>query len=338
MAGPPRVSVVLPVRDAATTLAECLDSLAAQTLHQHEVIAVDDGSRDGSTRILAERARRDPRLRPIVTPPLGLVRALQLGLAVARAPLVARMDADDLARPERLRLQVEHLEHCPEIDVLACAVAATGVAGSAAGAGIRRYVAWTNSLRDHEAMARQRFVESPVIHPSVVMRTLALRRLGGWRLFDGPEDYDLWLRAFEAGLRFARLGEVLLDWRDSPGRLTRADPRYGAERFARLKLEALRRGPLRGRSAVVWGAGPIGKSWARRLQAAGLEVRAFVEVNPRQIGQSIQGIPVVGREAVRPQAALVHLAAVGQPGGRDRIRDEAARLGLREGCDFFAVA
>jgi hypothetical protein len=171
------------------------------------------------------------------------------------------------------------------------------------------------------------------------MRTRALLSLGGWREFDGPEDYDLWLRAFDAGLRFAKLGETLLEWRDSPGRLTRTDPRYAAARFLALKVQALGRGPLAGgRPVVVWGAGPVGKAWSRALRAAGHELRAFVEVDPRKIGARLHGVPVV---AVGEAAALrgpLHLAAVGQKGARERIRAEAARLGLVDGEDLIAVA
>ena len=103
----PAVSVLLPVRDAASTLAACLDSLAAQTLADHEVVAVDDGSMDGSGERLGARAAADPRVRVFRTPPRGLVPALTLALAEARAPLVARMDADDVAHPPRLEAQVQ---------------------------------------------------------------------------------------------------------------------------------------------------------------------------------------------------------------------------------------
>ena len=140
---------------------------------------------------------------------------------------------------------------------------------------------------------RERFVESPLVHPSVVLRTEALRALGGWRDGPFPEDYELWLRAIDAGRRFARLPEVLLRWRDTPSRLTRSDPRYGRDRFLATKLEALCRGPLSGRPAVVWGAGPIGKSWSRALAAAGRAAAAFVEVDPRKIGTRIHGVPVL---------------------------------------------
>lgn len=330
--------MLLPVRDAVATLGACLDSLAAQTLADHEVVAVDDGSRDGSGEVLRARARSDPRLRVLGTPPRGLVPALNLALEEARAPLVARMDADDRARGERLLLQAERFERDPAVDVLGCRVRLAGT-GAPPGEGMRAYVRWQNALLDHDAMARDRFVESPLVHPSVAMRRVTLRRLGGWRAFDGPEDYDLWLRAFHEGLRFAKLAEVLLDWHDSAGRLTRTDPRYGPGRFLALKLEWLARGPLAGgRPAVVWGAGPVGKGWSRALRAAGHEVQAFVEVNPRKIGARVHGAPVVAVEEAARLRGPLHLAAVGQPGARERIRAEAARLGLAEGADLVAVA
>jgi len=334
----PAVSVLLPVRDAGDALDSCLDSLAAQTLADHEVVAVDDGSSDGSSERLAARARQDPRVRVVRTPPRGLVAALSLALAEARAPLVARMDADDVARERRLEAQALRLREDAGVDVLGCRVAVGALGGGPAGGGMCRYVEWVNSLADHDAIARNRFVESPLVHPSVAMRTAALRALGGWRDFGGPEDYDLWLRAFDAGLRFATLPEVLLEWRDSPGRLTRTDPRYAPAAFARLKAEALARGPLSDRPAVLWGAGPVGKAFSRALRAAGRTVAAFVEVDPRKLGQRVHGAPVVGVGEARRFAPALHLAAVGQRGVRERIRAEAARLGLAEGEDFFAVA
>ncbi len=333
----PRVSVLLPVRDALPHLPVCLDSLAAQTLADHEVVAVDDGSRDGSAELLLSRAARDPRLRVRRTPPRGLVPALALALAEARAPLVARMDADDVARPERLALQAARLDSDGGVDVLGCRVEATAAPGERPGAGMVRYVEWSNSLLDHQAIARERFVEAPLVHPSVAMRTATLRRLGGWRDVSGPEDYELWLRALSAGLRFAKLEEVLLEWRDTPQRLTRRDPRYRPSRFLEVKLEALA-ALLQGRAVVVWGAGPIGKAWARALASRGHRLRALVEVDPRKIGRTIHGAPVVPVDEVPALAAAVHLGAVGQPGARERLRAAAAAAALVDGETFFAVA
>jgi glycosyltransferase involved in cell wall biosynthesis len=331
----PAVSVLLPVRDARGTLVACLDTLAAQTLEDHEVVAVDDGSVDGSAELLRERASRDPRVRALLGGRSGLVSALNTGLAAVRAPLVARMDADDECQPARLALQKARLDADPATHVLGCRVRLVGARSE----GLQAYVDWQNGLVDHEAIARDRFVESPLVHPSVMMRTEALRALGGWRDFRGPEDYDLWLRGFDAGLRFAKLDETLLLWRDSPRRLTRTDPRYSPESFQALKVAALLRGPLAGgRKVVLWGAGRVGKSWARALVSAGGAVVGFVEVDPRKIGGTVAGVPVVGVADAGRWRGPLHLAAVGQKGARDRIRAEASRLGLEEGRDLVAVA
>jgi hypothetical protein len=201
------------------------------------------------------------------------------------------------------------------------------------------YVAWSNGLLDHAAIVRDIWIESPLVHPSVVMRASALRALGGYRDFDGPEDYELWLRAHAAGLRFGKAPETLLAWRDLPDRLTRRDSRYAAERFRALKLEALERGPLAaGRGVVIWGAGPIGKGWARALLARGHRVVAFVEVDLGRIGQTIHGAPVFRVDEAARLRGPLHLSAVGQKGARQRIRLEARRLGLVEGHDMLAVA
>jgi len=268
------------------------------------------------------------------TPARGLVAALNTALGRARAPLLARMDADDVCHPDRFALQVRGLEDDPRCAILGC-----GVEASHAGSGLRGYVAWLNSLVTHEDIVRDLLVESPLAHPSVLMRAEVLRELGGYRAFDGPEDYDLWLRAHARGWRFGKRREVLLDWRDGPARLTRADPRYAPDRFRDLKMDALERGPLRAsRAVVVWGAGPVGKGWARALRARGHAVAAFVEVDRRKIGQRIHGARVVDVAGAAALAGHLHLAAVGRPGARARIRAVARELGLREGDDLIAVA
>jgi hypothetical protein len=267
-------------------------------------------------------------VRIVRTPPRGLVAALNAGCAVAQAPFLARMDADDICHPERLARQVERLQREPALAILGCGVELFGTT-SASNAGMRAYVTWGNALLTHDDIVRDLYVDAPLVHPTVMMRRPALDALSGWRDFEGPEDYDLWLRAHQAGLRFARLPEILLRWRDGDARLTRSDARYRASCFQALKVEALLRGPLRDAAVAIWGAGPIGKSWARAL-AGRCTVAAFVDVHPRRLGARIQGAPVIDTQAVSGLGAVVHLAAVGQPGGRERIRTLAASMGLPE--------
>jgi hypothetical protein len=243
------------------------------------------------------------------------------------------MDADDVAHRERLLLQASELQRDARVAILGSRVRL--LRGTPRDAGMRAYVAWSNRLLGHDAIVRDLLVESPLVHPSVMMRTRALRALGGYRDGPFPEDYDLWLRAAARGLRFSKRPERLLAWRDSPGRLTRSDARYAAARFRALKVDSLL---VRGRAFVVWGAGPIGKAWARELLARGVPLRAFIEVAPRKLGQTIHGAPVLGLDAAFGLRGPLHLFAVGQPGARQRMRAFCRSRGLAEGRDFVAVA
>ncbi len=331
----PAVSVLLPVRDAAATLGTALRSLARQTLEDHEIIAVNDGSTDGSAQILERASRADARIRVLHTARRGLVAALNDAIRQVRSPLVARMDADDVAHTNRLRLQHQRLCEEPTLSILGTRVRLLGGDGNL---GMRRYVAWSNALLSHEEICRDLFVESPLVHPTVMMRSAALRALEGYRDFPGPEDYDLWLRAHAAGLRFAKVDAPLLLWRDGPARLTRSSPRYADERFRDLKVRFLVDGPLRDRAAVVWGAGPVGKAMARCVIRCGGRLAAWAEVNPRRLGARILGAPVLTAEEAILIPDTLHLGAVGQHGARGRLRELATGLGLVEGKSFIAVA
>jgi glycosyltransferase involved in cell wall biosynthesis len=118
---PAAVSILLPIRNAAETLPAALDSLLAQTFGDFEIVAVDDGSTDATAAILRQYAARDRRLRPFANAvAAGLVPALRIAHGLAGAPLLARMDADDVAYPERLEKQVALLEADPDLAGCGC--------------------------------------------------------------------------------------------------------------------------------------------------------------------------------------------------------------------------
>ena len=335
----PSVSVLLPVRDAGPDLEACLASLERQTLSGFEVVAVDDGSSDGSGQRLEAWAARAPWLRVLRRPPEGLVAALNHGLAVCRGPLVARMDADDVSHPRRLELQSALLEARPKAGVVSCLVRHYPRARVAEG--FARYERWLNGLRTHEEMARERFVESPLAHPSVMVRRELLAAAGGYRDCGWPEDYDLWLRLFAAGVRFAKVERPLYFWREHPGRLTRRDPRYSSDSFLRCKAHHLALGPLAGgRQVVVWGAGQTGRRLARLLLEQGIEIMAFVDIDPRKVGGTARRRPVVAPETLPGLLGprTVVLAAVASRGARELIRARLEAIGLVEGEGFWCVA
>lgn len=334
----PAVSVVLPYRDAASTLDEALASLRAQSLHAIEVIAVDDGSTDGGAGIVARYAARDDRFRAVRSPGLGIPGALSLGVAHARAPLLARMDGDDVAHPERLAAQVEALALAPRVGALGTRV--EGFPEGGVGEGFRAYIDWQNGLLSPDDHARELFVESPLCHPSVVLRREALEAVGGYVERVWAEDYDLWLRLDAAGWWLAKVDRVLLRWRHQASRATLNDGRYAAERFREAKAHYLApRLRALGRPVWIWGAGATGRRFARALEPHGLRVSQFVDIDPRKIGGVARGAPIGDVERlVASRGACVVLVAVGARGARGIVRARLARLGFVEGGDFFCVS
>jgi len=206
---------------------------------------------------------------------------------------------------------------------------------AAVASGRRRYDAWLNGLRRHEDMARERFVESPLAHPSVTFRADAVAAVGGYRAIDGPEDYDLWLRLLAAGWRLAKVPRVDLFWRESPGRASRTDPRYGKEGFARVRAAAIAR-HLAGRPAAIVGAGTGGRRLARSLTSAGARVAGFVDLDRRKVGRAPYGLPVLGpEEGLERLGEVVWLSSVRSWGARAEVRGWLAGAGLVEGDGFF---
>jgi len=331
----PRVSVLLPCRDAAATLAEAVMSLETQTCTDFEVVAVNDGSLDDTAAVLDEWAARDSRVRVVHQARWGLVPALEAACAVATGELLARMDADDVAHADRLARQVALLDAEPEL--AACGTLVRYVPRATLRNGALRYEAWINALVTPTDIERELFVECPIPHPTLMVRRGILAAVGGYRDQGWPEDYDLVLRLWAGGHRMGKVNAVLLDWRDSPGRLSRRDRRYDENAFRRCKVHFLGRRIGR-RDVVVWGAGPVGKAFARALQSAGHSVVAFVDLDPRKIDQEIHGAPVIAPDDVARFRRAFCVGAVGSEGAREEIRAMLSALGWREPEEWCAVA
>ncbi|MEW5773432.1 MAG: glycosyltransferase [Thermodesulfobacteriota bacterium] len=337
---PPLVSVILPAYNAAATLPAALDSLLAQSLADFEVVAVDDGSADATARVLAEYARRDRRVRPLSIPHGGIVAALDAALDAARGELLARMDADDLALPERLARQAAALEEDPELGLASCRVAFGGCRRSCAG--YARYVDWTNSLLSPGDISLNRFVESPLAHPSVMFRAAVVREHGGYRDGPFPEDYELWLRWLEAGVRMRKLPETLLAWSDPPGRLSRVDGRYSSEAFYAVKAGYLARWLARRNphhpDVVLAGAGRTTRKRMELLTGHGVRIAAYLDVDPRKIGHAVQGRPVLHRDQVPGPEECFVLSCVASHGAREDIAAFLEGRGFALGKNWLPAA
>lgn len=332
------VSVVLPFRNAGATIEAALAGLLMRDDAALEVLAVDDGSCDAGPALVRTWAQREARLRLFSTSGRGLVAALQRGVHEARGELIARMDADDIAHPERLSRQRAYLLQHTHLAALGTRVEAFADDGELGG-GMHHYVQWQNSLLTPEDHRRELFVESPLCHPSLMIRRDAMNAVGGYLETGGPEDYELFLRLDHAGLALAKLPEVLLSWRHRAGRATFSDARYSFARMRSAKAPFLAARALRTdkQRHVLWGAGPTGRRLARELEAHGLRVACFVDIDPRKLGGVARGCPIVPPDAL--DSARDHvIAAVGARGARALIRADLTARGFIEGHDALFAA
>ncbi|MBU1230258.1 MAG: glycosyltransferase [Proteobacteria bacterium] len=344
----PRVSVCLPCRNAAATLPAALDSLLGQTLQDFEILAVDDGSIDRTWEVLCAYARRDARIRPLRQPHLGVALAANAAVEAGAAPYIARMDADDLCLPRRLEVQAALLDAEPRLDLVSGLVRFGG--DRKRRQGYAAHVDWLNTLATPEDIAVNRFVESPVANPSVMFRREAYNRLGGARQSTGaspfPEDYEMWLRWLERGVRMGKAPEEVLVWNDPPTRLSRTHADYSLEAFARIKAQYLWRWLIRHNPqhprVWVWGAGRVSRQRLAHLCGMGLAIEAYLDIDAKKIGQRVHGVPVLPREAIPPCAASEQgtpfiLANVASRGARGEIKAWLQGLGYELGVGAVAV-
>ena len=276
-----RISVILPYKNEARYIRQCLVSLARQTENRFELVAIDDGSRDGSREIVNSFQDRFHRFTHIRTGKRGrgLVKALNMGFDASAGELTARADADDLFHPRRLEMQSRLIES--GIDIAGSLV--RFFPSRRVMRGFKVYENWINSLRTHTAIASEMYVETPIAHPSLMIRRSVLDRIGGYEENEWPEDFDLMLKAYRAGAVFGKVPKHLLFWREHEERMCRTDRRYSLDAFIRCRCSHLARGPLAsGRRLALWGAGPNGKKTATCLKREGIDFDVFIDIDPKK--------------------------------------------------------
>jgi glycosyltransferase involved in cell wall biosynthesis len=331
----PRVSILLPARNAAATLHACLSSIVRQTEPSWECVVVDDGSTDCTADIARALGRRDPRVLVVSTPPSGLIHALNEGLRHCRANLIARMDADDLMHGRRLAVQRDVLERDASLSAMGCHVRL--FPRRSISPRLREYEAWLNGMRTADEIARDRFVECPVAHPTLMMR----REMAalGYENRRWPEDYDLVLRALASGMRIGVVPRRLLCWRHGAGTLSRTDPRYAQVQFIACKAHYLATGFLANTDDyVLWGYGATGRALRRALARLGRFPSHIVEVKQGRIGQRIHGAPVVVHTALQQLRGRPIVVSVARAGPRRDIRGVLGRMCFVEGQDYVCAA
>ena len=210
--------------------------------------------------------------------------------------------------------------------------------------GFALYEKWLNKLCLPEDIERELFIESPIPNPTAFFRREIYEKLNGYHDPIWAEDYDLWLRAHALGIKMGKPKGVLLHWREHNRRLTHCDERYNNKLFMQAKAHYLARSHhLKGRKAIIWGAGPTGIYLHDILREQNIDVAIFLDVDTRLIGKTKKGIPVLHFSELNnyieeQQVAALIIGAVGARGAREKIRQALFEMGKEEGADFLFAA
>ena len=315
----PKVSVVLPFYNASKTLSAALQSISDQDYTDFECLMVDNNSSDGSREIAVEWEGLDPRFSLLSEQRQGVMFASNRGCKAARGTYIARMDADDVAKVCRIRLQSEFLDKHSDYGAVAGLV--NHVGDPETSGGFRRFVEWSNSLVTYEEIYNRRFIEAPVVNPTAMWRRETMEKHGLYLSGDFPEDYEMWLRWLDQGVRMAKVPEVVLDWHDSAERLTRTDPIYSDRAFYEIKSRYLSRylaayNPFHPHVAI-WGASRISRRRAKILEQHGVCIDTYIDTKrSRQLDRKL-----IYYEDLPESGSMFILTYIRQMDNRERIQD-----------------
>lgn len=310
----PLVSILIPFKNTADFLEECLDSIILQHLENWEVFAVDDHSTDGSKQIVAAYAQKDPRIQLLPNKGNGIIEALRTGYSVSRGTFITRMDSDDIMRPNKLEHMVAKLVEKGKGHIAIGQVLYFSQEGISNG--YARYEAWLNRLTESGNNYSEIYKECVIPSPCWMTYKEDLEVCGAFIPNRYPEDYDLTFRFYENGLKCIACSEVLHLWRDYPTRTSRTSEHYAQNYFLDIKLHYfLKLDHKPKRPLVVWGAGSKGKTIASKLIEQNIHFIWLCD-NPKKIGKKIYGQKLLHYQ---------HLTELTQPQSIITVANETAQ-------------
>ncbi len=332
----PKISVILPFYNAEATLERAMLSIANQSFTDFECILIDNNSTDRSRAIAIKQTEKDNRFKFISEKQQGVVFASNAGSKVAKGQYVARMDADDWAYPNKLKLQAEFLDNHPDFDAVAALV--EHISHNKNTEGFARFVQWSNSVQTFTEITTQRFIEQPVVNPTALWRKKFSDEFGMYRYGDFPEDYELWLRWLHNGLKIQKIPEILLKWYDSDTRLTRTQNIYSDDAFYKIKTKYLaewlkKYNPFYP-NVAIWGASRISRHRAKLLLQYGIRICCYIDMKKgRQLNQK-----VIYFEDIPSAKEIFVLSYIKQMNNRAQIRAFLNSKGYTEGENYLQIS
>ncbi len=327
------ISVILPVKNQQDFIEKAIDSVYSQTYDDFELIVIDDGSTDETSYIL-ERLKTKYGFKLLTHKKnLGIVKALNNGLAEAKGKYIARMDGDDIMLPERLEKQIEFLKNNPELDLIGtqveifkeaekqdiycgCRLKSLDIDLSTAlkniqkerelSEGVKIYQKWNNSLLTHKDMLENLYVDCPIVHPTFFAKKEFFERLKGYAETEYAEDYDMIFRAVFSGYKLGKVKEILLKWRDHSNRETRTNKNLKKDRLFYQKAYFFKEYDKRSKNGVyVIGVGKFGKKLIGALKHFKVDVKGVLDFSGKRLRGTVRDIPVIKPEEINSTSFLI---------------------------------
>ena len=329
----PLVSILIPFKNTAEYLPECLQSILDQRYRNWEVWAIDDRSDDSSSEIVSQFAQEDSRITLFQNEGKGIIQALRTGYALSKGHLVTRMDSDDIMTPNKLEVMVNALLEKGPGHVALGQVKYFSDRGISNG--YERYEQWLNRLTQNGSNYTEIYKECVIPSPCWMVHRYDLDACGAFTPDRYPEDYDLSFRFYELGLRCIPCNELLHLWRDYDTRTSRTSEHYAQNYFLEIKLHYfLRLEYLSDRPLALWGAGNKGKEIAKGLLERKLDFYWLCD-NPRKIGKKIYGKEMHHYSALKTLHRPQSIVTVANEEAQTMIRRYFLDLGQAEGQDYF---
>lgn len=327
------ISILMPVKNTAKFLPDCLNSMIQQTEKHWELIAVNDHSTDNSLAILEDFAKEDKRIQVFNNHDTGIIAALRLAYSKSKGHLVTRMDSDDLMMPEKLKVLKTQLLEKGEGHL---AIGQVEYFHSVAlGDGYRKYQDWLNQLSLAGKNYQEIYKECVIPSPCWMVYRTDLEQCGAFSPNRYPEDYDLCFRFYEQSLKIIPTNQVLHQWRDYPTRTSRTDKNYADNRFLAIKLHYFLKLEVdKNRPLIVWGAGKKGKWIAKELVTLNQPFH-WVCNNEKKIGKEIYGQLLLPTNLVKKFKGVQFIIAVAGEIPQKEIRSYFKEEKIIAGKDYF---
>ena len=328
-----KVSILMPFKNTAPYLEECLTSILEQSYDDWELLTVNDHSTDGSELIVEQQVAEDSRIQLIPNSGKGIIDALRTAIKLANGLYISRMDSDDIMKPSKLAHMVEQLSQSGPGHIALGQVQYFSEAGISEG--YKKYEQWINQLTQDGTNYSEIYKECVIPSPSWMVFKEDLEKCGAFNYDQYPEDYDLTFRFRKHQIKCLPCSEVLHLWRDYPTRTSRTSEHYAQNSFLELKVfYFLQLDHDTDRPLALWGAGDKGKEIAKLLIKSEISFYWLCD-NPRKIGKKIYGHELRPYQHLKKLRDPQSIISVANPEAQTEIRGYLRDLDMKSFVDYY---